>query len=437
MNIHKLIYTIAAGVLITSAAFAQQENSVINSRDTLPAPFATPSAMNFSNVIGWKEGETPVAPDGFIVSKYADSLQNPRWMYMLPNGDVLVAESNTPHSFFEKLGAAIIGANKSNDMRKSANRITLFRDSDKDGIPDLRTTFLEDLHLPFGMLLLNDTFYVANTDGLWVYPYENGQTSIRSEGKKILDLPAGKNNRHWTRNIIANPQGTKIYIAIGSGSNVGEKGLEEEKDKARIWEINPDGSGLKVYASGLRNPVGMDWEPVTGSLWVAVNERDELGDDLVPDYMTAVKEEGFYGWPFSYFGQHIDPRIKKEEQDSMLVAGAIVPDVSLGAHTASLGLVFYTHTQFPERYRNGIFVAQHGSWNRATLSGYCVVFVPFKNGSPAGEPEVFLTGFIVDPGKDEVRGRPTGLITLQDGSLLLTDDTSDTIWKITAGEIPD
>ncbi len=437
MTIYKLIHIISTVVLITPAVFAQKENIRIEPGDTLPAPFATPSAMNFSNVIGWKEGETPVAPQGFIVTKYADSLQNPRWMYVLPNGDVLVAESNTPHNFFEKLGAAIIGANKSNDMRKSANRITLLRDTDKDGKPDLRTTFLQDLHLPFGMLLLNDTFYVANTDGLWTYPYKNGQTSITAEGKKIVDLPAGKNNRHWTRNIIANPQGTKIYIAIGSGSNVAENGLEEEKDKARIWEINPDGSGLKVYASGLRNPVGMDWEPVTGSLWVAVNERDEMGDNLVPDYITSVKENGFYGWPFSYFGQHIDPRIKKEEQDSMLVGSAIVPDVSLGAHTASLGLVFYTQTKFPEKYRGGAFVAQHGSWNRSALAGYGVVFVPFQNGSPAGKPEEFLTGFIVDPGKDEVRGRPVGLITLQDGSLLLTDDTSDTIWRITTGEIPD
>ena len=434
MMVCKCIYTILMSLLVTQAAFAQKEDTLIAPGDTLPPPYATSSATNFSNVIGWKEGETPVAPEGFIVTKYADSLQNPRWMYMLPNGDVLVAESNTPHNFFEKVGAAIIGANKSNDMRKSANRITLLRDTDGDGKPDARTTFLKDLNLPFGMLLLKDAFYVANTDGLWMYPYKNGETTITSKGKKILDLPAGKHNRHWTRNIIANPQGTKIYIAIGSGSNVAENGLEEDKDKARIWEINPDGSGLKVYASGLRNPVGMDWEPVTRSLWVAVNERDELGDNLVPDYITSVKENGFYGWPFSYYGQHPDPRIKPEEQDSTLVRRAVIPDVSLGAHTASLGLVFYRQTKFPEKYRGGAFIAQHGSWNRSVLAGYCVLFVPFKNGWPAGKPEAFLTGFIVDPEKDEVRGRPVGLITLQDGSLLLTDDTSDTIWRIAAGQ---
>ncbi|MBU7578174.1 MAG: sorbosone dehydrogenase family protein [Flavihumibacter sp.] len=403
-------------------------------QDTLPPPYATRSAMNFSNVIGWKKDQAPIAPAGFNVTRYADAFQNPRWMYQLPNGDVLVAESNTPHGFLEKMGAAIVGANKSNDMRKSADRITLLRDINQDGFPDQRTVFLENLNLPFGMLLLKDNFYVANTDGLWIYPYTAGQLMISQPGKKILDLPAGKHNRHWTRNIITNREGTKIYIAIGSGSNVAEKGLMEEKDKARIWEINPDGSGLKVYATGLRNPVGMDWEPASQTLWVTVNERDGLGDNLVPDYFTAVQEGGFYGWPFSYFGQHPEPRIKKEEMDSALVKKAIQPDISLGPHTASLGLAFYTHTSFPEKYRGGAFIAQHGSWNRSNLSGYAVVFVPFRDGKPSGPPEDFLTGFIVDPEKDEVRGRPTGIIVLQDGSLLLTDDTSDTIWRIsTAG----
>lgn len=436
MVMHKSICTILISVLTVQVSFAQKETANTHSGDTLPPPYATSSSMNFSDVIGWKEGEMPVAPEGFAVTKYADSFQNPRWMYVLPNGDVLVAESNTPHSFFEKVGAAIIGANKSNNMRKSANRITLLRDTDKDGKPDMRTTFLKDLNLPFGMLLLKDKFYVANTDGLWMYHYQKGETSITSEGKKILDLPAGKHNRHWTRNIIANKRGTKIYVAIGSGSNVAENGLEEEKDKARIWEINPDGSGLRVYASGLRNPVGMDWEPVTQSLWVTVNERDELGDDLVPDYLTSVKEDGFYGWPFSYYGKHIEPRIKKEEQDSILVKKAIIPDVSLGAHTASLGLIFYKQKAFPTKYQGGAFIAQHGSWNRSVLAGYCVAFVPFKNGLPSGEPQPFLTGFIVDPSKNEVRGRPTGLALLQDGSMLLTDDVSNIIWRIAAGKMP-
>ncbi|MGN6435727.1 MAG: PQQ-dependent sugar dehydrogenase [Agriterribacter sp.] len=434
MNIHLKFLMLFAltGILLKAKRFTAHSTKY-HIVDTLPAPFATKSVMNFSNVVGWKENEKPVAPAGFTVSKFADSLQNPRWMYQLPNGDLLVAEVNTEHNVIEKVGAAIIGANKSNDMRKSARRIILFRDKDKDGIPDQKETFLEGLNQPFGMLLLNSKFYVAATDALWQYPYANGDLKITGGGKKIIDLPAGKHNQHWTRNIIANADGSKIYIAIGSGSNIGEKGLDVEKDKARIWEINPDGSGLKVFASGLRNPVGMDWAPGTGVLWTAVNERDELGDDLVPDYMTGVKRGGFYGWPYAYFGQHADPRIKPEDQKPDLVAKTIVPDVPLGAHTASLGLVFYKHTAFPEKYRNGAFIAQHGSWNRSVLSGYKVVFVPFKNGKPAGEPEDFLTNFIIDPADNKVRGRPVGLLVLQDGSMLLTDDTSDTIWRIKAG----
>ncbi|MGN6492420.1 MAG: PQQ-dependent sugar dehydrogenase [Agriterribacter sp.] len=435
MNIHLkfLVLFALTGILLKAKRFTAHSTKYYAVADTLPPPFATKSTMNFSNVVGWKENEKPVAPAGFTVSKFADSLQNPRWMYQLPNGDLLVAEVNTEHNVIEKVGAAIIGANKSNDMRKSAKRIILFRDKNKDGVPDQKEVFLDEgVNQPFGMLLLNDKFYVAATDALWQYPYSTGDLKLTGGAKKIIDLPAGKHNQHWTRNIIANADGSKIYIAIGSGSNIGEKGLDEEKDKARIWEINPDGSGLKVFASGLRNPVGMDWAPGTGELWTAVNERDELGDDLVPDYITAVKRGGFYGWPYSYFGQHTDPRIEPKDQKPELVAKAIVPDVPLGAHTASLGLVFYKHKAFPEKYRNGAFIAQHGSWNRSVLSGYKVVFVPFKNGKPAGEPEDFLTGFIIDPADNKVRGRPVGLLVLQDGSMLLTDDTSDTIWRIKA-----
>ena len=367
-----------------------------------------------------------------MVNRYADSLQNPRWMYVLPNGDVLVAESNTDHGLLEKAGAVIISASKSNDMRKSANRITILRDRDKDGKPDIKEVFLSGLNQPFGMLLIKNKMYVANTDALWMFPYKKGALKITGEGKKIIDLPAGKNNRHWTRNIITNSKKNKIYIAIGSGSNVAENGLEADKDKARIWEINSDGSGLKVYASGLRNPVGMDWTPGTQTLWVAVNERDELGDNLVPDYITSVKRGGFYGWPFSYFGQHIDPRIEVKDQRPELVKKAIVPDVALGSHTASLGLLFYTGKQFPSEYRNGAFIAQHGSWNRSVLAGYKVIFIPFENGKPAGKEEDFLTGFIVDRDEEKVHGRPVGLAMLPDGSLLVTDDTSDTIWKVSA-----
>jgi glucose/arabinose dehydrogenase len=384
--------------------------------------------MNFSNVVGWQKDETPVAPKGFTVSMYAEGLVNPRWLYVTPNGDVLVAESNTEHGLLEKIGAAFIGANKSNSMKKSANRISLLRDTDRDGIPDMQQVFLEGLNQPFGMLVLGNYFYVANTEALLRYPYKPGDISITGKAEKIIDLPAGKVNRHWTRNIIANADGSKIYIAVGSGDNNGEKGMDNEINRACILEINPDGSGMRIFASGLRNPVGMDWAPGTRTLYTSVNERDLLGDDLVPDYLAEVKENGFYGWPYSYFGQHLDSRV--EQQSPELVAKAIVPDVSLGAHTASLGLVFYKSKKFPSRYHNGAFITQHGSWNRSVLSGYKVVFVPFRNGRPAGEPEDFLTGFVKDLEKEKVRGRPIGIIMLSDGSLLLADDTSNKIWRI-------
>ncbi|MDN3723735.1 sorbosone dehydrogenase family protein [Aequorivita sp. SDUM287046] len=397
----------------------------------LPEPFATESVTNYSNVIGWKEGETPKAPEGFVVTKYANDFENPRWMYVLPNGDVLVAESNSNYSVMKQIGATIIGAGGSNNLKKSADVITILRDTNNDGKPDVRETLLtkkEGLNQPFGMLLLDKWFYVANTDAILRFPYEEGQTKITNMGEKIANLPAGKINQHWTRNIIANEDGSKIYIAVGSGDNIGEKGMEHEVMKANILEMNPDGSDLRVYASGLRNPVGMDWEPTTKILWTTVNERDELGDNLVPDYLTSVKENGYYGWPYSYWGNHFDPRVPIPP--TIMLKEAIVPEVDLGPHTASLGLVFYTSDSFPEKYKNGAFIAQHGSWNRDILSGYRVVFVPFENGKPSGKPEDFLTGFIVEPKKDEVRGRPVGIVTMPDGSMLVTDDTTHHIWRI-------
>ena len=396
--------------------------------DNLPAPFATKSKMNFSKVQGWKNNETPKAPERFTVSKYADGFENPRWMYVTPNGDVLVAESNSNHTLLEKIGGRILGASKANNLKHSADKITLLRDTDKDGKPDVRETFLKNLNQPFGMLIIGDWFYVANTNALWRYPYKTGQNKITEKGEKIIDLPAGKHNRHWTRNIIANADNSKIYIAIGSGTNVAEKGIKNELLRADIIEINPDGSGQRVFASGLRNPVGMALNPDNKHLWVAVNERDLLGDDLVPDYLTDVKENGFYGWPYSYYGKHIDPRVKEAKLE--LVDKSIIPDVNLGAHTASLGLIFYNGKSFPEKYHNGAFVAQHGSWNRSTLSGYKIVFIPFINGKPSGEPEDFLTGFISDLSKEKVRGRPVGEILLSDGSMLITDDKNNIIWKV-------
>jgi glucose/arabinose dehydrogenase len=420
----------AIGVLAMFAASCASNKSntgPVNYSDSLPAPFATKSSMNFSNVVGWEDGKTPIAPPGFTVKLYADGFYNPRWMYVTPNGDVLVAEANTEVGFIKKIGAAIVGATKADNLGKSANRITLLRDADKDGVPELKQAFLENLNKPFGMLVLGKWLYVANTDALIRFPYEPGQTSISAAAEKIADIPG--EGRHWTRHIITSKDGTKIYIAVGSASNVAEDGMDKELNRACILEINPDGSGMRVYASGLRNPVGMAWEPSTGALWTTVNERDELGDDLVPDYLTHVQENGFYGWPYSYFGQHPDPRMADKQQPA-LVAKAIVPDVPLGAHTASLGLAFGDKSRFPKKYRSGAFIAQHGSWNRSVLSGYKVVFVPFRKGQPSGKPQDFLTGFVKDLEQDKVHGRPTGIVFLPDGSMLLTDDTSNRIWRI-------
>ena len=411
---------------------ANKTKAANSAAGALPGPFETKSVKNFSKVIGWEGVKTPVAPPGFKVTKFADGLEHPRWIYVGDNGDIFVAESNTILKGLLKFGAKISRKIKTQHIGESANRITMFRDADKDGVPEQRFVFAENLNQPFGMLILNNHFYVCNTDALLQFDYKPGDTKLAGKGTSIVSLPAGKYNRHWARNIITNKKKDKIYIAVGSGSNVAEKGLDNEIRRAAILEVNPDGTGERIYASGLRNPVGMDWAPGTNTLWTAVNERDELGDELVPDYLTGVKEGGFYGWPFAYFGQHEDPRMK-EQQRPDLVSKAIVPDVSLGAHTASLGLVFYDKIAFPARYRHGAFIGQHGSWNRKKLSGYKVVFVPFANGRPSGQPEDFLTGFIVEGSRDsEVRGRPVCVAVLSDGSMLVTDDVSNTIWRVGA-----
>jgi len=374
----------------------------------LPKPYATKSVTNQNGMKDWPEGKMPIAPEGFTVTKFADGFKNPRWTYIAPNGDMFVCEANT---------------------RESADRITLLRDTDGDGKAEVRETFLENLKQPFGMLVIGSYFYVANTDGLYKYPYKEGQTSMKeTEGTKIVDLPAGGYNNHWTRNIITNQAKDKIYISVGSSSNIAEHGMDEEIRRANILEVDLNGENEKIYASGLRNPVGMDWNPITGELWTAVNERDELGDNLVPDYVTSVKEGGFYGWPYSYFGQLKDPRMDGQGAD--LVSKAIVPDVAVGPHTASLGLTFYNAEAFPTKYRNGIFVGQHGSWNRSTLSGYRVVFIPFENGKPISQPEDFLTGFIADQNKSDVYGRPVGVTVTPKGDLLVNDDSGNVIWKV-------
>jgi glucose/arabinose dehydrogenase len=376
---------------------------------TLPSPYAEESKVKLSKIEGWKDGQTPVAPEGFTVTRFAEGLIHPRWAYVAPNKDVFVVESDT---------------------RNSADQITLFRDNNADGTHEKQVIFAKDLNSPLGMLILNGYFYVANTDGVYRWAYTAGQEKLEGAGEKILDLSADGYNNHWTRNLLANADGSKIYVSVGSASNVGEHGMEEENRRACVLEINPDGSGERIFASGLRNPVGMDWNPANGELWTAVNERDKLGDNLVPDYITSVKDGGFYGWPFSYYGQIKDPRWSENPHEDM-VKKAIVPDVPLGNHTASLGLAFYTADQFPDQYKNGAFVGQHGSWNRSEFSGYKVVFVPFVNGKP-GTPEDFLTGFIADGDGSTVYGRPVGVTQMHDGSLLVVDDDTGIVWQVAA-----
>ncbi|WP_245738637.1 PQQ-dependent sugar dehydrogenase [Pedobacter rhizosphaerae] len=401
-----------------------------NQEVKLPAPDEKASKNKFSKVIGWPADLSPKAPEGFTVTRFASGIKSPRNMFITPNGDVLVVLTNSERTAVEKVANAVTGKAKSEVPGKSANTILLYRDINKDGKPDQTYTFLTGLNQPYGMTIIGNSFYVANTDGLWQYPYKNGDTKITGAGKKILRLPAGGYNNHWTRNLITNADKSKIYITVGSGSNVGENGMEHEVRRANILEINPDGTGEKIYASGLRNPVGVDWAPVTNMLWTAVNERDGLGDNLVPDYITSVKEGAFYGWPYSYFGQNEDPRLKGQNPE--LVKKAIVPDVPVGSHTASLGLAFYKATKFPQKYQGGAFIGQHGSWNRSELSGYKVAFVPFKDGKPTGKPEDFLTGFIANADKAEVYGRPVGVTLTPDGALLVADDVSGIIWRVAA-----
>ncbi|WP_443938249.1 PQQ-dependent sugar dehydrogenase [Pedobacter sp. MW01-1-1] len=396
----------------------------------LPAPDTNASKNKFSKVIEWPEGKTPVAPEGFVVTKFASQIKSPRNMIVAPNGDILVVLSNSERSTVESIANSLSGKAKSEVPGKSANTIVLYRDADKDGKAETISTFLTGLNQPYGMAIINSNFYVANTDGLWMFPYKNGDTKIVGKGKKILSLPAGGYNNHWTRNILTNKDKSKIYISVGSGSNVGENGMEHEVRRANILEINPDGTGEKIYASGLRNPVGMDWAPVTNVLWTAVNERDGLGDNLVPDYITGVKEGGFYGWPYAYFGHNEDPRLKGVKPE--MVQKTLVPDVPLGSHTASLGLAFYTASIFPEKYHGGAFIGQHGSWNRSSLTGYKVTFVPFKDGKPIGKMEDFLTGFIANAEKGEVYGRPVGVTQSPDGALLVADDVSGIVWRVAA-----
>ena len=399
---------------------------------TLPAPHHTLlPTMHVATARGWPAGAKPSPAAGLAVQAFANDLDHPRWLYVLPNGDVLVAETNAPPKPDDRKGV------KGWVMKKvmaragagtpSANRITLLRDSDGDGIAEMKTIFLQGLHSPFGMALVDNDLYVANSDAVMRFPYRTGETQITEPGKKVADLPAGPINHHWTKNIIASRDGKHLFVTVGSNSNVAERGMSVEENRAAILEIDPASGASRVFASGLRNPNGMDWQPQSGVLWTAVNERDEIGSDLVPDYMTSVKDGAFYGWPYSYYGQHVDERVKPPRPD--LVAKAIAPDYALGPHTASLGLAFYAGKLLPAHYANGAFVGQHGSWNRKPPSGYRVIFVPFAGGEPAGPAEEVLTGFLNSDG--EAYGRPVGVAVDQGGALLVADDVGNKIWRVT------
>ena len=425
---------LAAGLLAACGGSAQLPVAA----GTGPAP-AIPSpdkslipTIKVADAKGWPAGATPTAAPGTAVNAFATGLEHPRWLYVLPNGDVLVAESNGPprpednpgglrgwvmNHYFKKAGASV----------PSPNKIILLRDADGDGVAETRSVLLDSLYSPFGMALVGSTLYIANSNALVRYPYHDGDTRITAAPATVTALPGRPYDHHWTKSLLPNADGTKLYVGVGSNSNAAEHGIEAEKERASIWEIDPATGAHRIFASGMRNPVGLAWEPETGALWVSVNERDELGSDLVPDYMTAVREGGFYGWPYSYYGAHVDTRVKPQRPD--LVATAIVPDYALGPHTASLGLAASRGVRLPAPFTDGMFVGQHGSWNRKPLSGYKVIFVPFVEGKPNGQPIDLLTGF-VDGGN--ARGRPVGLAVDKRGALLVADDVGNTIWRITA-----
>jgi glucose/arabinose dehydrogenase len=398
----------------------------------IPAP--KQSIVPVINVVtakGWRNVATPVAAPGLAVRPFARDLDHPRWLYVLPNGDVLVSETNAPKrpddgkgikGFFFRLYQR-----KGGGAVPSPDRIVLLRDTDGDGVADTKSVFLAGLYAPFGIALVGDALYVANSDGIVRFPYATGTTSIVAPPVKVVDLPAGRINHHWTKNVIASPDGSKLYASVGSNSNAAENDLLHEQGRAAIWEIDRLTGKHRIFATGLRNPVGLAWEPETHKLWVAVNERDELGSDLVPDYITSVRDGGFYGWPFSYYGRHVDYRVKP--QRPALIERAIVPDYALGSHTASLGLAWSDARALPAQFNQGMFVGQHGSWNRKPFSGYKVIFVPFDHGRPSGKPVDVLTGFIQPNG--DAMGRPVGVAIDKSGALLVADDVGNTVWRVT------
>lgn len=430
---------LGCGVMVACTAMSAADTapqasptSTVGPDPQLPAPRKARliPTVNIAEAKGWPAGAKPTAGGGLEVQALATGLDHPRWLFVLPNGDVLVAETNAPRRPKDEEGV------KAKVMKKmmakagagtpSANRITLLRDADGDGAAETRSVFLGNLHSPFGMALVGADLYVANTDGIVKFRYDEGATTISGAGTPVTDLPGGERNHHWTKNIIATADGSKLYATVGSNSNVAENGMAEEEGRAAIWEVDLGTGEKRLFATGLRNPNGLAWEPATGALWTVANERDELGDDLVPDYLTSVKRGAFYGWPYSYYGQHVDERVKPPRPD--LVASAIAPDYALGAHVAALGLVYADSSSMPAHLREGMFIGEHGSWNREPPSGYKVVFVPFKGGKPSGRPLDVLSGFVNADGV--AYGRPVGVAIDQRGALLVADDVGNVVWRV-------
>ena len=427
---HAVVIVLAAGLAACGESSTLQVVDGTGPTPKLPEPNKTLiPTVNIAPAIGWPAGATPVAGKGLKVTAFAEGLDHPRWLYVLPNGDVLVAETNSPPKPDDSQGIRGWLAEKVMSRAgaglPSANRITLLRDANQDGIAETRTVLLENLNSPFGMTLVGNDLYVADADKLLRFPYQAGENTISARPTKVIDLPGGPLNHHWTKNVIASPDGTKLYVTVGSNSNVGENGMDKEEGRAAIWEVDRATGSHRIFASGLRNPNGMDWEPKTGKLWTAVNERDEIGSDLVPDYITSVKDGRFYGWPYSYYGQHVDVRV--DPQNPELVAKAIAPDYAVGPHTASLGLSFAEGSKLPG-FTEGVFIGQHGSWNRKPHSGYKVIFVPFADGKPAGMPIDVLTGFLNTD--EKAMGRPVGVVIDRQGDLLVADDVGNKVWRV-------
>lgn len=431
---HAVVIVLAAGLAACGESSTLQVADGTGPSPKLPEPNKTLiPTVNIAPAVGWSQGAKPIAAEGLQVSAFAEDLDHPRWLYVLPNGDVLVAETNAPPKPDDSKGIRgwvmekVMG--KAGAGVPSANRITLLRDANHDGIAETRSVFLQNLNSPFGMALVGNDLYVADSDKLLRFPYQAGADSISAQPTKVVDLPGGPLNHHWTKNVIASPDGKKLYVTVGSNSNVGENGMDKEEGRAAIWEVDPATGSHRIFASGLRNPNGMDWEPATGKLWTAVNERDEIGSDLVPDYITSVKDGGFYGWPYSYYGQHVDVRV--DPQNPELVAKAIAPDFAVGPHTASLGLSFADGSKLPN-FTEGAFIGQHGSWNRKPHSGYKVIFVPFADGKPTGMPMDVLTGFL--NADEKAMGRPVGVVIDKQGDLLVADDVGNKVWRVSAKE---